>query len=182
MEILILQASPHNNGNTATMVQTFINNFAPNANARINRFDLNDMRIGPCRGCFKCSSGHCVIDDDMQNIYPKFETADVIVFATPIFWWHMAAQMKLLIDRMTALLGPDDSIPVLHGKHVVLCIAYKHKQTAEATVNMFKDFIAWAKIELDIIEYCSMERHVRECQMKLDEITDLALNIIKANS
>jgi multimeric flavodoxin WrbA len=179
MELLILQASPHKTGNTATMMESFTNVLTRTADVRIHRFDLNDLRISPCRGCFSCSGGRCVIDDDMQTIYPKFETADVIVFATPVFWWHMAAQMKLLIDRMTALLGPDDSIPVLHGKHVVLCITYKHRQTAEAAMNMFKDFIEWAKIKLDIVEYCSMDGHVADCPEKLNEVRKLAEKICK---
>ena len=181
MEILILQSSPHKKGNTVTLIETFVNSIDMNKN-NINRYDLNEMQINPCQGCFKCFSGNCCINDDMQMIYPGFTSADLIIFATPIFWWNMNAQMKLLIDRMTALLGPKDSIPVLNGKHVMLFISYKHKETAEATISMFKDFIDWAKIKLNIVEYCSMERHVRECPSKLDEVKNLAEKISKAYS
>ena len=180
MEILIIQSSPHKTGNTVTIVDTFINSIDKNIINNINRFDLNEMHIKPCQGCFKCSSGHCFINDDMQMIYPRFNSADLIIFATPIFWWHMNAQMKLLIDRMTALLEPDGSIPVLNNKRVVLFITYKHKETAEATTSMFKDFIDWVKVKLNIIEYCSKEHHVRECKMKLDEVKKLAEKINEA--
>jgi multimeric flavodoxin WrbA len=60
--------------------------------------------------------------DDMQNLYPALEQAEVILFAVPIYWWHMNAQTKLCIDRLTALLSPDDKLPALEGKRIVLVV------------------------------------------------------------
>ncbi len=179
MELLILQASPHKTGNIATIVDTFLGSI--DKDTKVNVFNLNEMKINPCQGCFKCQSAKCFIDDDMQLIYPKFHSADIIVFATPIFWWHMNAQMKLLIDRMTALLDTTDSIPALNGKNLVLFVSYKFRKTAEATIQMFNDFIEWAKVKLDVIEYCSAKSHVREDKERLNEVKKLAERITKAN-
>ena len=77
----------------------------------VREFWLNDLAIRPCQGCFRCAGeSPCIIDDDMQQIYPEFAAADLVVFATPIYWWHMNAQMKLCIDRMTAIKNQGRTI------------------------------------------------------------------------
>jgi multimeric flavodoxin WrbA len=95
--------------------------------------------------------------------------ADLVVFATPIYWWHMNAQMKLCTDRMTALLAEGDTLPALTGKHVALVVTYSFRDCAEATKGMFRDFVDWINVKLDVIEYCSREEHVSRCESKLEE-------------
>ena len=175
MKVLVLQASPRKNGNTAALVERFlaglIEGGSRDVRARdVHRFWLNDLDIRPCQGCFRCAGEpSCVIDDDMQRIYPELVAADLVVFATPIYWWHMNAQMKLCIDRMTALLAEGDTLPALTGKHIVLVVTYNFRDCAEATKGMFKDFEDWIDVKLDVIEYCSREAHVSKCESKLEE-------------
>ncbi len=61
-----------------------------------------------CLGCFACQkTGKCVIKDDMNEIVPKMEQADVLVFATPIYYYEMSGQMKTLLDRANPLFVSD---------------------------------------------------------------------------
>ena len=140
----------------------------------MHEFWLDDINIRPCQGCFRCAEeSSCIVDDDMQRIYPEIVAADLVVFATPIYWWHMNAQMKLCVDRMTALLAGGGTLPALAGKHVVLVVTYRFENCARATKDMFKDFEDWIDVKLDVIEYCSREAHVSECESKLEEAFDL---------
>jgi hypothetical protein len=87
--------------------------------------------------------------------------------------------MKLCIDRMTALLAEGDTLPALTGKHVVLVVAYNFENCAQATKGMFKDFEDWIDVKLDVIEYCSREKHVSECESKLGEAFDLGRELAR---
>jgi multimeric flavodoxin WrbA len=170
MNILILQASPKKDGNTATLVERFKAGIAENGGHEITEFWLNWMKIQPCQACFKCrGKARCVVQDDMQQIYPAMEVADLVVFAMPIYWWNMNAQMKLCIDRLTALLSQDDSVPALRGKQVVLVVAYNFADCAAATIRMFEDFKGWLGVKLDVLQYCSKEAHVSSNAAKLEE-------------
>ena len=173
MRTLVLQASPRKNGNTAALVERFLVGLVEGGTHNVREFWLNDLDIRPCQGCFRCAGeSSCIIDDDMQQIYPEIVAADLVVFATPIYWWHMNAQMKLCVDRMTALLA-GDTMPALAGKHVVLVVTYRFADCARATKDMFKNFEDWIDVNLDVIEYCSREAHVSECKSKLEEAFDL---------
>ena len=180
MKALVLQASPKRSGNTATLVARFLAGLVAKHAHDVREFWLNDLDIRPCQGCFRCAGeSYCVIDDDMQQIYPELVAADLVVFATPIYWWHMNAQMKLCIDRMTALLADGDKLPALTGKHVVLVVAYSFEKCARATKEMFKDFEGWIDVKPDVIEYCSREAHVSECDSKLEEAFDLGRDLAR---
>lgn len=174
VQALVLQSSPRKNGNTAMLVERFLAGLTAEHAHDVHEFWLNDLEIRPCQGCFQCvGEPSCVLDDDMQRIYPEIAAADLVVFATPIYWWHMNAQMKLCIDRMTALLREGDTLPALAGKRVVLVVTYNFEDCAQATKKMFRDFEDWIHVRLNILEYCSREGHVSGCEFKLKEAFDL---------
>jgi multimeric flavodoxin WrbA len=180
MNVLVLQASPRKNGNTAALVERFLAGLTEGGTQDVREFWLNDLDIQPCQGCFRCiGESLCIIDDDMQRIYPELVAADLVVFATPIYWWHMNAQMKLCIDRMTALLAEGDTLPALAGKHIVLVVTYNFEDCAKATKGMFEDFEDWISVKLDVLEYCSREAHVSECEPKLEEAFDLGQKLAR---
>jgi len=107
MKILSILGSPIRNGNTATllhMVQKGMLEAQPNC--EITEIYLQEKNIQACTGCMACDTGkikHCVIQDDMANLYEKFEEADMLIFATPIYYFSMTAQMKTFIDRLYAV-------------------------------------------------------------------------------
>lgn len=94
MHILVLQGSPRKQGNTATLTHKVVDGLAAAGQTDVHEFWLNDMTIHPCQACFTChKTGRCIFEDDMQQLYPEFSWADLVLFAVPIYWWHMSAQM-----------------------------------------------------------------------------------------
>jgi multimeric flavodoxin WrbA len=174
MRVLVLQGSPRKQGNTATLAHKIVEGLSGVAETDIHEFWLNDMTIHPCQGCFTClRSGRCVFEDDMQQLYPEFGWADLVVFAVPIYWWHMNAQMKLCFDRMTALLTKDDRLGSLVGKHLVLVVGYNFRHCAQATLSMFEEFKTWIDVRVDVIEYCAHDGPASAAQDKLVKAFDL---------
>jgi len=105
MLVLGLQGSPRKKGNTQYLLKSFLNE-AENLGARTHFIEVAKKNITPCKGCSFCEKkGYCVIeDDDMKpEIYPLLRSADVIVAATPIFFYSVTAQLKALIDRSQTL-------------------------------------------------------------------------------
>ena len=122
-KVVILNGSPRPGGNTATLADK-VGEAARAAGAHVDEFTLQSMDISPCDACDACqdSGGGCVVNDEMQLIYPKLVQADVIVIASPIYWFSLSAQTKLCIDRWYALEGPDGN--ELAGKDFGLVLTY----------------------------------------------------------
>jgi multimeric flavodoxin WrbA len=123
--VLIFKGSPREKGNSSTLADQVAQG-AREAGAEVETFSLHKLNIQPCTGCDACQraggGGHCNIDDDMQALYPKLTGADAIVLASPIYWFTLNAQTKLLIDRWYALESPEGS--TLRGKEFALVLAY----------------------------------------------------------
>ncbi len=105
MLVLGLQGSPRKKGNTSFLLSTFLKE-AENLGAKTDVVEVSKKNILPCKGCGYCEKeGFCVIeDDDMQDdIFPLLRQADVIVAATPIFFYSATGQLKILIDRCQTL-------------------------------------------------------------------------------
>lgn len=97
--ILIISASPRKGGNSDTLCDEFIRG-AKEAGHNAKKVWLGEKKIGYCMGCGVCNSTHqCVQKDDMKDILDSMVDADVIVFATPVYFYTMDAQLKTLIDR-----------------------------------------------------------------------------------
>ena len=92
MKIVILQGSPNKKGSTNILAENFSQG-AKAAGHSVIRFDLTDMDIRPCTGCVTCGyEGPCVLRDDNQKIREAVLDADMIVFATPLYYYGMSAQ------------------------------------------------------------------------------------------
>ena len=115
--ILILSTSPRKKGNSAALAEAFAEG-AREAGNRAEVVSLCGMKLEFCRGCLACQkTGRCIIDDDVlarllsfndvQSLLPKIHDADVLVFATPIYYYEMSGQMKTLIDRINPLFDSD---------------------------------------------------------------------------
>lgn len=106
MEIVILSGSPRKGGNTAIMVNAFKEGAESSGN-EVKVIDVASKKIAPCRSCEYCFShnGDCSIKDDMTEVREALSHADMVVFASPIYWFDISAQLKLAIDRMYAFGG-----------------------------------------------------------------------------
>ena len=98
--ILILSSSPRRGGNSDTLCDEFMQG-AMEAGNHVEKIFLRDKTIHPCTGCSTCSlyKKPCPQKDDAAEIIAKMLAADVIVMATPVYFYAMSAQMKTLIDR-----------------------------------------------------------------------------------
>jgi multimeric flavodoxin WrbA len=102
MKVLGIFGSPRRGGNTDILLEEALRG-AGKEGAEVECLHLTDFTITPCKECHGCDkTGNCVILDDMQKIYPKLLEADVIILASPIFFYCVTAWTKALIDRCQA--------------------------------------------------------------------------------
>lgn len=123
--IVILNGSPRKKGNTSALVKSFTNG-AEAAGNTVTEFFLDGMNINGCKGCFGGHSSRecpCVQKDDMAKIYPKVREADVVVIATPLYYWNMSGQIRTAIDRLFALEEGDGNLLRGQGKACALLMA-----------------------------------------------------------
>lgn len=98
-KVLVISGSPRKGGNSDLLCDEFIKG-AQDAGHIVEKLSLREKKINYCNGCGVCNNTHvCVLKDDMTEILPKMVEADVIVMATPVYFYSMDAQMKTLIDR-----------------------------------------------------------------------------------
>ena len=103
MFVLGIQGSPRRKGNTSILLSSFLAE-AERLGSEVYNLEVSGKKINPCTGCGECESkGLCVIDDDMMEVYHLLRRADIIVMATPIFFYSVPAQLKALIDRSQAM-------------------------------------------------------------------------------
>ena len=106
-KVLIVSSSPRKNGNSETLADAFANG-AQEAGHSVETVRLREKQIGFCRGCLACLKlGHCVIQDDAVEIAAKMHDADVLVFATPVYYYSVCGQLKTMLDRANPLFGSD---------------------------------------------------------------------------
>ena len=108
-KIIVLNGSPRKNGNTSALVKAFRDG-AESAGHSVTEFWLGGMKINGCRGC--CAGGKnpespCVQKDDMDQIYPAYKEADVVVLASPLYYWTISGQLKCAFDRLFAVAECD---------------------------------------------------------------------------
>lgn len=103
--VLILMGSPRKKGNTSILCDEFARG-AEEAGNQVERINVIEKHITGCLGCNGCqrSGGTCVQNDDMQDIYQKILAADVVILASPIYYYTWTAQLKAVIDRTYAML------------------------------------------------------------------------------
>lgn len=134
--VLILSASPRKGGNSDTLCDEFLRG-AQSAGHIVEKIFLRKKKIGYCVGCGTCNLSHqCFQKDDMSEILDKMVQADIIVMATPVYFYTMDAQMKTLIDRTvpryTEISGKDF--------YFIISAADTDKQMLERTIEGFRGF------------------------------------------
>lgn len=103
MKILGIYGSPRKQGNSEVILDEILK-AAAESGAEIKKVYARDLKMSGCRECKGCEkTGNCVVKDDMQKLYPLFEEADVIVLASPIFFYGLASQVKAVVDRAQAM-------------------------------------------------------------------------------
>ena len=136
-KIVILNGSPRKNGNTSALVKAFTEG-AESAGNTVTTFLLDSMEIHGCKGCFGGRSSRecpCVQQDDMGKIYPAVKDSDVVVLASPLYYWNMSGQLRTAVDRLFALEEGDGSLLRGHSRASCLLMA--------AEGNGFEDVLTY---------------------------------------
>ncbi len=108
-KIMVLNGSWRKGGNTAALVKEFVRG-AEQAGNTVTVFELGGMNINGCKGCMaggKHPESPCVQKDDMEKIYPVYREADVLVLASPLYYWTISGQLKTAFDRLFAVAECD---------------------------------------------------------------------------
>ncbi len=119
MKILVLNGSPKKKSDTFRLTDAFLKGLNKDNEHEVNIVNVIDKDISPCRGCFGCwsrSEGHCVIDDDQNDILDLYRSADVIIWSFPLYCYGMPSHLKAVLDRtiplvkMKMVLLPDGTV------------------------------------------------------------------------
>jgi multimeric flavodoxin WrbA len=103
VKVLGLFGSPRRGGNTDILLEEMLKG-AEEVGAQIERIRISGLQFSPCMECHGCDeTGECVLDDDMEKVYPKLLEADCVILASPIFFYGVTAWTKALIDRVQCL-------------------------------------------------------------------------------
>lgn len=124
-KIVILNGSPRRKGNTSALVKAFTQG-AEHAGHIVTEFFLDGINIRGCKGCFSGHSGRdcpCVQRDGMDKIYPAVRECDVLVLASPLYYWTMSGQLRTAVDRLFALEEGDGNLLRGHGRAAALLMA-----------------------------------------------------------
>lgn len=106
-KVVVISTSLRAGSNSDMLADKFIDGAVSVGNS-VEKISLAGKNIAFCKGCLACQKlGRCVIDDDVNEIMKKVLAADVVVWATPIYYYEMSGQMKTLIDRMNAMYSLD---------------------------------------------------------------------------
>lgn len=105
--VLIISTSPRKGGNSESLALEFAKG-AEEADNKVETVFFREKNIGFCKGCLACTkTNRCVIKDDAAELVEKMLAADVIAFATPIYYYEMSGQMKTLLDRGNPMYSAD---------------------------------------------------------------------------
>ena len=153
--ILVLNGSPKMSGNTAALVDAFCRG-AQEAGHTVHVFNVANLNVHPCTDCQYCfdHAGECVLQDDMKRIMPHLYADDVIVFATPVYFYGFSAQIKTVLDRMICMQPSKMTV-----KGSILLSPYGDTDTTvpKPMIAMYKAFtgyIGWKNLGIVTAENC----------------------------
>ncbi|MCR4712519.1 MAG: flavodoxin family protein [Clostridia bacterium] len=145
MEIIVLMGSPNRNGSTGILAENFKRG-AEEAGHTAEVIDVCHADIHPCIGCVKCGyEGPCVQKDDVEQIRRKLLVSDMVVFATPLYYYGMTAQLKAVVDRFCAY---NSSLNGRHLKSALLTVAWNADDwTFEALTAHYKTLVRYIRFQ-----------------------------------
>ena len=145
MKIVVLEGSPNRHGSSNMLADEFIRG-AKEAGHTIKVIDAAHADLHPCTGCVRCGyEGPCVQKDDMDKFRNAILSADMLVFVTPLYYYGMSAQLKILIDRFCAM---NTSIARRHMKSAMISAAWNADDwTFEALQSHYKTLVRYLNFQ-----------------------------------
>ena len=137
-KVLILSSSPRKGGNSETLAAAFAKG-AQEAGNQVETVYLREKQYGFCKGCLACQKlGYCVIKDDAVEIAAKMHDADVLVFATPVYYYSVSGQLKTMLDRANPLFGTDYAFTKVY---LLATAAEDEAETVDGTVKAVQGWV-----------------------------------------
>ncbi len=155
MNVLTILGGPRTDGNTDRLVD-WTERALRDAGHDVERVNLAGLSIHGCKSCFACTEltdrPGCVQHDDAPALFDKIIDADALVFATPLFMWSFAAQLKALLDRSICLVqgfGGPDHRSLIEGKSAALLVgcAGPIENNADLIATNFDRFAQYVKLD-----------------------------------
>ncbi|MBN2335488.1 flavodoxin family protein [Candidatus Bathyarchaeota archaeon] len=182
MKTVVLHGSPRKGMNSDTLVDHLLKGLTETGEHDVKHFYVNEMSIRPCQGCLSCAPPPhmCRVDDDMTEVYEAYREADLIVWATPMYWGYLTAQLKAVQDRMEALAWEG-----FGGKTFALIVTYRHHY--QSTVGMFERICPFFKVELHTLvcqtydPETGKDLDINSLTEKLDEAYQLGRQLSEPN-
>lgn len=149
--ILVLTGSPRRGGNSDLLADAFIKG-AEAAGHHVTKFEAAFKKLAGCRACDTCwSKGTaCSINDDFTKLSELYETSDVLVFSTPLYWYTFPAQIKASFDRTYAYFSPQCKRPLKVTECALLvCGATDQPKDFEGIIRTYHtiaEFIGWKNL------------------------------------
>ena len=145
MKIVVLEGSPNKNGSSNMLANAFIQG-AQEAGHIVEVIDTAHADIHPCTGCIRCGyEGPCTQKDDMVQIRKSILSADMMVFVTPLYYYGMSAQLKILVDRFCAF---NTSIQRKYMKSAIISAAWNSDGwTFEALESHYKTLVRYLNLK-----------------------------------
>lgn len=144
-KIIVLAGSPRKEGNTDRLVAAFVKGAEKNNEVEV--FSVHDYKVNPCIGCNSCFSreeNNCFQNDDMQQIYKKLSEADILVIASPVYFYGISSQLKTVIDRLHTPLRNSFNIKKLA---LILVGAAELPEMFDAILTQYKLTLNFFKLE-----------------------------------
>ncbi len=166
MKIAVFNGSPRKE-NTSAMVQAFCEG-AKASGHEVEEYQVGKMKIAGCLACEYChtkGNGVCIQKDDLEKIMPAYKEADMIVFASPIYYFTMTAQMEAAIQRVYCIGKPA-------AKKAALLLSSGSDGVYDGAIAQFKSYMAYADIEVAGIITANGEENKSE--EKLNEVKSFA--------
>jgi multimeric flavodoxin WrbA len=156
MNVIGINASPRKNANTQTLVEAVLNGAAKKG-AQTRMVNLRELSIHGCLGCEGCKKhlGRCVQKDDLTPLLQELTGYDAIVLGTPVYWFHVSAQFKILVDRLYCFLeyGTDPKtgeeffrFDFPTGKKFILVVSRGDAEPAQMLPQLYDHLNEWLNV------------------------------------
>jgi multimeric flavodoxin WrbA len=185
--VVVLLGSPRKKGNSTALAKQIIHG-AESTGAVVEFVYLNGLDIKPCQGCYACQkpdSSGCVVDDDMQAVYPKLQAADRWVIASPVYWFSMSAQTKLFMDRCIAMFNEKEEKNRLFNKQIAIAMSYGDTDVFNSgcvnALRSFQDAYRYAGAKIVGMVYGSAEEpgEIKSNTILMKQAEELGKKLVK---
>ncbi len=188
MKVSAILGSPRKNSVTTALASEALNQMKQNG-ADTQMFLLNRMKYSGCQGCQSCktTSESCVLKDDLTPVLESLQQSDILVFASPVYYWDITGQFKLFFDRTWSLVKPDyqtnpDPVRIQKGKKALLITSQGDVEEKHQDVSQkYAGFLQMYGYETRTLRAFGMgEQGDAHLEPFLDQVKDITAQMIKA--